>query len=57
MFFVDSDTNSMIDENLNLHNHFVNLFRPDILLLNPHLYHLFDELIGDLLIELEASMK
>lgn len=33
------------------------MFRPDILLLNPHLYHLFDELISELLIELEASMK
>lgn len=33
------------------------MFRPDILLLNPHLYHLFDELISELLAELEASMK
>jgi hypothetical protein len=33
------------------------LFRPDILLLNPHLYHLFDELVGELLLDLEAFMK
>lgn len=33
------------------------MFRPEILLLNPHLYHLFDELISDLLEEVEQYMK
>ena len=39
----------MIDEGVDRHKEFVKMFRPEILLLNPHLYHLFDELINDLL--------
>lgn len=45
----------MADESL--HREFVRMFRPEILMLNPHLYHLFDELVLELLEELEASMK
>ena len=40
----------------NRYKEFIEIFRPEILLLNPHLYYLFDQLIGDLLEEIEAHM-
>ena len=41
----------------NKHKEFIHLFRPDLLLINPHLYSLFNDLIADLLEEVETQMK
>ena len=49
MFFITENSEMLDEEGLNRHQSFVKMFRPEILLLNPHLYHLFDELISDLL--------
>lgn len=55
MFFAP-EPNVMEDESRNKHREFITMFRPEILLLNPHLYHLFDELISELLEEVEQYM-
>ena len=56
MYFV-SEPNTMEDETYNKQLMFVRMFRPEILLLNPHLYHLFDELVLELLEEVEQTMR
>jgi hypothetical protein len=49
MFFITENSEMLDEEGIDRHQSFVKMFRPEILLLNPHLYHLFDELISDLL--------
>lgn len=49
MFFITENSEILDEEGIDRHQSFVKMFRPEILLLNPHLYHLFDELISDLL--------
>lgn len=54
MYFL-TDLESAMDIE-NKYQEFISIFRPDILLLNPHLYYLFDQLISELFEEIEAHM-